>query len=54
MNSKNKLPKICTDICEHCLYIETGDFLCEIINEITIEDWKPKICPCPKKRKVEE
>lgn len=43
----------CTDLCEHCQYVEEGDFYCEVVQDMTIEDWIPKICPCPNKRKVE-
>lgn len=45
--------KMCTDLCEHCLYIETGDFMCEITHKVCIEDWMPKVCKSPEEREVE-
>lgn len=43
---------MCTDLCEHCLYIETGDFMCEITHKVCIEDWMPKVCKSPEEREV--
>ncbi len=33
--------KRCDDSCENCLYICEGDFICEINQELVIEDWVP-------------
>jgi hypothetical protein len=44
----------CIDLCEHCMYVEEGDFYCEVVQDITIKEWTPLVCPCPKKRKVEK
>lgn len=45
----------CTDTCERCIYIyiyiEEGDFICDINNDVTIVGWKPFSCSCPKKKK---
>lgn len=40
-----------TDLCKHCLYIEDGDFICQITQDPTIIGWCPFECQCPKKRK---
>lgn len=32
--------KICNE-CENCLYIGEGDSICELNNEIVLEDWTP-------------
>lgn len=37
----------CLDLCEHCVYIECGDYICDINNDVTIVDWKPFPCVCP-------
>lgn len=52
MTDKEK--PLCTDLCAHCMYIEDGDFICQITNEATIVDWSPFPCRCPKRRSVEE
>lgn len=49
----NKI-KLCTDQCKHCIYIEEGDFMCNVKKEMTIEDWEPKVCMCPKNKQREE
>lgn len=54
MTNKQIKKPICIDLCEHCIYIDTGDFICDIKKEITIKNWIPSICLCPKKRRVEE
>lgn len=41
----------CSDTCEHCIYIEEGDFICDVIQDVTIVGWKPFPCSCPKKRR---
>lgn len=53
MTDKTKVePELqCTDTCEHCVYIEEGDFICDINNDVTIVGWKPFSCSCPKKRR---
>lgn len=45
-----KAELLCTDLCEYCTYIECGDFICDINNDVTIVDWKPFPCVCPKRR----
>lgn len=45
----------CTDLCEHCIYIECGDFICDIDDDdddddVTIVDWKPFPCKYPEKK----
>lgn len=42
----------CSDRCEHCIYIEEGDFICDVVQEATIVGWKPFLCACPKKRRL--
>ena len=42
----------CSDLCEHCMYIESGDFVCDVTHDATIVDWKPFSCVCPKKRRL--
>lgn len=27
--------------CDRCLYICEGDYLCELSNEVVIDDWQP-------------
>lgn len=29
------------DVCPNCMYIGEGDSLCEILQEIVLEDWMP-------------
>lgn len=43
---------LCTDLCEHCMYIMCGDFVCDVAQDVTIVDWKPFPCVCPKKRRL--
>ena len=55
MNEKqNKEPLRCTDTCEHCCYIEEGDFVCNATTEedVVIVGWCPMECICPKKRRI--
>ena len=40
--------KQCSDLCEHCVYLEEGDFYCTIAKRITITHWEPQPCMCPK------
>jgi len=47
---KSKL--VCSDLCEHCTYIECGDFICDITEDVTIVDWKPFPCSCLEKRRL--
>ena len=51
---RDDLPKTpaCLDLCEHCTYVECGDFICDITNDATIVDWKPFLCCCPEQRKL--
>ena len=51
--NKTKPTAMCTDLCEHCVYLECGDFLCTLDGDCTIEDWTPKACVSPKGPKVE-
>ena len=45
----SKRPKNCKPLtsmincfnCAHCLYLEEGDHICDMTNEIVIEDWTP-------------
>jgi hypothetical protein len=54
MNEKqNKEPLMCTDTCEHCHYIEEGDFVCDTtMEDVVIVGWCPMECICPKKRRI--
>lgn len=40
---KQKKQKLMCDpaVCDDCLYIGEGDFLCEKYQEIVVEDWQP-------------
>lgn len=49
---KPQLQPRCSDQCEHCIYIEEGDFLCDVVQDATIVGWKPFPCACPKKRRL--
>ena len=49
-NAELKETTLCSDLCEHCSYIECGDFICDVNNDVTIVGWKPFPCSCPKKR----
>lgn len=31
--------------CGHCLYLEEGDFFCDELEELCIEDWAPVLFP---------
>ena len=48
---KNKEIPVCLDLCEHCVYIENGDFICDETNQLVISDWTPGICLCPENKK---
>lgn len=50
--TKSKPEPQCTDTCEHCVYIEEGDFICDVTDDVTIVGWKPFPCSCPKRRKI--
>lgn len=50
----DSLPVVCTDLCEHCIYIGEGDFICENTKYLCIEDFNPKICKHPNKKKEED
>jgi len=40
--SKKKKKIFCDpNVCDHCTYILEGDFMCDITNEIVLEDWVP-------------
>ena len=51
---QNKELLRCTDTCEHCCYIEEGDFVCNATTEedVVIVGWRPMECICPKKRRI--
>lgn len=49
--SSKQIP-LCSDLCDYCSYIICGDFICDITQDVTIVDWKPFSCVCPKKRSV--
>lgn len=51
-NSKYKAELQCIDLCEHCIYIESGDLICDVNNDVTIVGGKPFPCVCPKKRRL--
>ena len=41
---KKKTPKkhmVCSDECEHCIYIGDGDYFCDAVEDIVISDWFP-------------
>jgi len=50
--TEEKPKPVCLDLCEHCTYIECGDFICDITNDVTIVDWKPFPCSCLEKRRL--
>ena len=41
---ENKSPTTCEG-CGHCLYLEEGDFFCDKLEELCIEDWAPVLFP---------
>lgn len=43
--------KICGDTCDYCLYICEGDFICEILQEIVIDEWVPVYSECQVEKK---
>lgn len=47
----NEKGPMCTDKCEHAEYIEEGDFICAITQDVTIVGFCPMECQCPDKRK---
>lgn len=49
--SSKEIPP-CLDLCEYCTYITCGDFICDITQDVTIVDWNPSPCVCPKKRSI--
>ncbi len=51
-NSKQKAELRCTDLCKHCIYIDDGDFICDVNNVVTIVSRAPSPCVCPKKRRL--
>ena len=50
MMNKNEKP-MCIDTCEYARYIEEGDFICAITEDVTIVGFCPMECQCPNKRK---
>lgn len=39
---KQKKKKVCDPaVCDDCIYIGDGDFLCDKFQEIVISDWEP-------------
>lgn len=42
MRARNKRKKICDPgMCDECLYIGEGDFLCDKYQTIVVSDWEP-------------
>ena len=40
--NKSKAKKVCDpSVCDCCLYVGEGDFLCDEHMEIVVSDWKP-------------
>ncbi len=37
---------ICNDTCPNCIYIGEGDFICDELMEIVIDDWTPVYTNC--------
>jgi len=31
----------CCHLCDHCIYIGDGDYICDESNDIVIADWEP-------------
>lgn len=46
------------DSCPHCIYIGEGDSLCDVLQEIILEDWTPTEhfmgAGCPYRRQMEK
>lgn len=46
------------DVCPNCIYIGEGDSLCEVLQEIVLEDWMPTKAymghGCPYRRRPHE
>ena len=39
---KNKKKIYCEpSVCDNCIYIGEGDFVCEELQEIVVSDWQP-------------
>lgn len=49
---KDKEIPLCSDLCKHCVYIESGDFICDVTDDVTIVDWKSFSCCCLEKRRL--
>lgn len=47
------MKRICDDTCPNCIYIGEGDFICDELMEIVIDDWIPVYFEC-KFRKEEK
>lgn len=45
----------CTESCDCCQYIGEGDYICDELQEIVIEEWQQvEHSPCPRCRKENE
>ena len=45
----------CSDACDCCQYIGEGDFICDELQEIVIDEWVPvDHSPCPRCREEKE
>ena len=51
-NQHNEEKPQCSDQCEHCISIDEGDFMCDIFQDVSIVNWKPFLCACSKKRRL--
>ena len=45
VKQKLKKPVTC-EHCENCIYLGDGDFLCDELERLVIEDWNPVEFPC--------
>lgn len=45
---------LCNIKCSNCNSIGNGDFVCAYNMTCTIENYKPKDCPCPEQNDSEE
>lgn len=42
--------RMCDDTCENCIYIGEGDFICDLVQDIVINDWIPVYGKCIKNK----
>jgi len=48
---KNKKKKVCSDTCHNCIYIGEGDYICDELMEIVIDEWVPVYPECQLQQK---